>query len=199
MTAIPHHPRTLNGRPSALCLWLGLSVTLLACGSEPEPQTQPVAESVTSPATGVTFSVLPEGFEVARNDADGFELRSSSPERPGVMWVEAGEVSDFGIELDSFVWQDRESYAERPGGEYLGGNKLVSQLGDAYYSRGRFDGEGREEEVAVFALHPSVNRLLTLRYRYPAGEDSAQRLPELLELLGAIEAAAVEPEAPPEQ
>lgn len=182
-----HRFPTLPHRLSLGLLSIAAVLGLANCGDSSEPEAEPVPEPVTSAAAGVTFSMLPAGFEVARNDAEAFELGSSTPERAGVMWVEAGEVSEFGIELDTEVWQDQESYDSRPGGEYLGGQKLVSQLGEAYYSRGRFDGDGREEEVVIFALHPSENRLLTLHYRYPAGEDSAERLPELLELLGAIE------------
>lgn len=182
-----HRLPTLAHLLSLGVLSIAAVLGLAACGGSSEPEAEPMPEPVTSAAAGVTFSVLPEGFEVTRNAADAFELSTNVPERTGVMWVEAGEVSQFGIELDSAVWQDQESYDERPGGEYFGGQKLVSQLGEAYYSRGRFDGDGREEEVAIFALHPSENRLLTLHYRYPAGEDSAERLPELLELLGAIE------------
>ena len=131
---------------------------------------------------------LGQSFVVETNDPGQIVVISDDPARPGTMTVEVGEPSDFGIELDQEVWEDRERVEGLAGGEYLGGNKLMSQLGEAFYSRSRMEEDGAVvETVRVFALHPTENRLVTLSYRYPAADDSSERLPEVLELLGAIE------------
>ena len=43
------------------------------------------------------------------------------------------------------------------------------------------------EETVIVTLHPSANRLLTISYRYPAGEDSAQRVEQLIDVLSYLE------------
>jgi len=41
--------------------------------------------------------------------------------------------------------------------------------------------------LIVLTLHPSGNRMLTISYRYPAGEDSAQRVEQLIDVLSYLE------------
>ena len=41
------------------------------------------------------------------------------------------------------------------------------------------------------ALHPTANRLMRVYYRYPAADDSADRLNDVLLLIGEIEALEV--------
>ena len=68
------------------------------------------------------------------------------------------------------------------------GQELVSPLGTAFYSRGRFTLDGEAvEEAKIFSLHPDGDRILTLRYRYPAGVDSSVRVQQLFDVLGTIE------------
>ena len=75
-----------------------------------------------------------------------------------------------------------------PDGEYKGAQELQGEFGSAFYSRGRFvDAGALVEETVVFLIHPAGNRLLEIHYRYPAGEDSATRVQELIEVLGQLE------------
>jgi hypothetical protein len=178
-----------------LALLLVLPLLAIACASEPPAEEAPEPIRVENPAMGLAFSQLPEDFVVEANDPEQIVVVSDDPERAGTMTVEVGEPSDFGIELDQKVWEDRERVEARSDGEYLGGNKLMSQLGEAFYSRSRIEEEGAViETVRVFALHPTENRLVTLSYRYPAADDSSERLPEVLQLLGAIEIPDAAPE-----
>jgi hypothetical protein len=63
-----------------------------------------------------------------------------------------------------------------------------SDRGTAFYSRGRFVEKGVvEEETVILTIHPSANRLLTISYRYPAGEDSAARVEKLIDVLSYVE------------
>jgi hypothetical protein len=69
----------------------------------------------------------------------------------------------------------------------------------AWYSRGRFDdGTGEVEEFRVSTLHPVQNRQMTLFYRYPADDDSAERLNDLLLVLSEIESLDSPSEKPSE-
>jgi len=42
----------------------------------------------------------------------------------------------------------------------------------------------------ILELHPDRDRILELRYRYPAGRDSSARVGELVAVLGEIEPMA---------
>jgi hypothetical protein len=73
------------------------------------------------------------------------------------------------------------------GAEYMGGQELQGEFGTAFYSRGRYIDEGSlVEETAVFMIHPTGNRLLGIHYRYPAGEDSAARVEELIDVINYV-------------
>lgn len=193
---LPVSPASLAPEPLALMIpALVTCISLLASCSAPEPEpveTGPVV--VESAAANLSFEGVPEGFDVTQNDGAGFVLSPSSPEATGRMWVEAGEVSDFGIDLVAITNQQKAIYEALPGGSFSGSRKLVTQMGEAYYSRGQFDGEDgvRQEEVRVHAIHPVENRLVTLYYRYPAGDDanSSTRISQLLDLVGRIQSAA---------
>lgn len=63
----------------------------------------------------------------------------------------------------------------------------MSQLGTAFYSRGRFVLDGASiEETVVFTLHPDADRMISLRYRYPAGVDSSVRVQQLFDVLATV-------------
>ena len=87
-------------------------------------------------------------------------------------------------------------YEALPGGTFSGNRELMMADGrSAYYSRGQFDEDGqRVEEFRISALHPSANRLLRVYYRYPKGDDSAERLNDVLLLISEIEALDADPE-----
>jgi hypothetical protein len=43
------------------------------------------------------------------------------------------------------------------------------------------------EETTIFTLHPYTDRITTITYRYPAGDDSCERVQQLLEVLAIVE------------
>ena len=61
-------------------------------------------------------------------------------------------------------------------------------FGVAFYSRGRFSEAGATvEETVIFLIHPTASRQLEIHYRYPAGDDSAARVEQLIEVLAELE------------
>jgi hypothetical protein len=182
---------------------------VLLSGCQPAADTTPIdappPEPITNATLNLTFEGPPDGFAVATNQGATLEFLPVDSDANGRMWVEAGEPSDFGIDLVSIVNGQKEIYLAEPGGSFSGNRKLITQLGEAYYSRGQFDtDDGRVEEVRVSVLHPTENRLVRMYYRYPdPGEGSAesgQRIPHLLDLVGRILIPVAEvPEGAPEQ
>ena len=177
---------------SPLLSWIALTLAaglFSACPArEPTP---PEPEPVINQQLNLSFPALPTGFKVESNQAGDLRLALHDEERVGSMWVEVGERSDYGIDLRGIVNSQKALYEEKAGGSYAGGRKLVTPVGEAYYSRGRLDGpEGQVELTKVFLVHPAENRLVTFYYQYPAGDDSAERLPELFEWLENLEPAS---------
>ena len=43
------------------------------------------------------------------------------------------------------------------------------------------------EETVLFLIHPAANRQLEIHYRYPAADDSAARVEQLIEVLAELE------------
>jgi hypothetical protein len=75
-----------------------------------------------------------------------------------------------------------------PGADYKGGQELVTPLGSAFYSRGRYlAGAELVEDTVLVSKHPSSNRLLVISYRYPAGADSSVRVQQLLEIVTVLQ------------
>jgi hypothetical protein len=179
-----------------LSLALLLPALALACGGEPaEPPGPPRVESA---AFGIAFSPMPESFTVETNDDSTLSFRPATDEEAaasdgataGRVWVALGPAGEPSINLVDLVNEQKQAFEALPNGEFFGSRELITPSGPAYYSRGRYDLEGGErvEEIRLFQIHPGEYRLLTLHYRYPAAEDSAQRLQGLLELAGALEA-----------
>lgn len=74
-----------------------------------------------------------------------------------------------------------------PGGEYKGAQELGGEMGTAFWSRGQWDEDGvRMEETRIFAIHPDGSGLLVLSSVYPVGDDSSNRVEQLLEVLGSL-------------
>ena len=193
--AKPLSQQARSRRTLAMLLIGACTLMLCACGAEPEPEPEPASQSVANDVLGVSFARIPQNFAVDVNEGDRLELRSTVEGDAGRMWIESGEVSDFGIRLVDSVNQQKEIYEARPGGEFNGSRKILTPLGEAYYSRGSFEENGvRVEEARVFTMHPVENRQLTLFYRYPAGtrEESGARVQELLVWVGEMEGPPVE-------
>ena len=159
-------------------------IMTLGCATDtPEASIEPTSNS----NLNLTFAALPSGFEVTQNDASGLRLATTDPDDPGEMWVDVGERSDFGIQITDIVTAQKALFEAMPGGSFNGNNELMTQNGRAFYSRGRYTHDGAPvEETRTFQIHPGENRLVTLHYRYPAGEDSGARVQQLLVLLGEM-------------
>ncbi len=75
-----------------------------------------------------------------------------------------------------------------PDGVYLGNRELGTPIGPAYTARGDYAGdEARVQEIWVYTVHPSANRLLTMIYRYPSTDDAPERAAQLMSILGEVE------------
>lgn len=165
--------------------------------AEPEPEVAPAGERVENAAAGVAIAVLPPVLRLVAIDGERIVLGLSDPEAVGEIVVTPGEPQVGGINLVAAVESHKQEILERPGGDYKGQRELGSQLGTAFYSRGRYlvseDSGALEEETVVFLVHPWNDRTLQLIYRYPAGEDSSERIQDhLFALLAEIEPLATE-------
>ena len=166
----------------------------LACGQPAEP---PPDRGVVNPALGLRLAAVPDGFTVVRNQDDQLVLEPTAEDTSGAVTVNVGPVED-GVNLIAAMDAHQERIEGLPEGDYRGGLELQTPLGTAFYSRGRYrsDDGGLVEETRVLAIHPVEERLLTMEYRYPAGEDSKARVESLLELFSQVEAPVPAPSEP---
>jgi hypothetical protein len=173
-------------------LWLALPVILLAaaCGPPDQPA-EPVAASVTNQPLGIRLDPLPPDFAVAVNDDRGLELVPVEAKVGGRVVFEVGDEEPL-IDLVAAVHRHQRRVEEMPGADYKGGQELVTPLGSAFYSRGRYlAGAELVEDAVLVSKHPSSNRLLVISYRYPAGADSSVRVQQLLEIVSVVQAIGV--------
>ena len=185
----------------------GVSTVLIGCQSAAEPEeTGPVRIVLEEEA--LAFNALPDGCTRVEPSELPFELACELLETtetpagpPGSIWLELGEPSDFGIEIDDVAKSHKPFYEELPEGIHLAGRMVMGPLGPARYTRGRFLGDDAvtQQQLRLFMLHPIENRLVTMVYQHPAGDDgdSRGRITQLLVLLGETEVAI--PEAPADE
>jgi hypothetical protein len=175
---------------ATLCL-----AALAGCDRETTPA-EPVStapERIESPALQIAIAGLPGGFDVTANQGESLRFEREPGLPPGEAWIEVGPPVEGGINLVEIIRGQRAEFEALPGGSFSGNGELQLQDGrPAYYSRGRFDdNEKKVEEFRVWSVHPvDSSRLLTVFYRYPAGEDSKERLDDVLLLVGEIEGLA---------
>jgi hypothetical protein len=171
---------------------------VIAC-SEPAEVAE-VDTRVESPTLAIVLTSIPAGFELETNDGDALSVRTVKGQPEGRLWFEMGPLVDGGINLVAVVNAQRASYEALPNSTFFGNREIQMMNGRAaWYSRGRFDdGTGEVEEFRVSTLHPVQNRQMTLFYRYPAADDSAERLNDLLLLLSEIESLDSPSEEPSE-
>lgn len=163
---------------------LGLS---FAC-SKPSAPERSEATRVENAALEIALAALPGPFEVAVNEGAQLELSAIGTEGPGTVIFSVEAETAGGINLVAEAEGTQAWFEAQPGGRYFGNLELVTHLGPAFTARGSYrEGATEIEELKVFLLHPSPNRLLTVTYRYPPGEGK-ERMQELAELLGEIEA-----------
>ena len=152
-----------------------------------EPPPPPVR--VDNPTAGVAIAALSPDFVAAGNDGATIELVPAGEGATGKVSIVAGEAEIGGINLVAAVKAHKEEILQRPDGDYKGQTEYVSPLGTTYASRGRYtEGGGTVEERVVFMVHPWGDRLLSVIYRYPAGDDTQDRLDSLMEgVVGELE------------
>ena len=178
-----------------------LVCALLVSGCADSDSTEPVAaapERIENPELGVAIADLPSGFDLVTNSGATLELVREPGFPPGRAWVEVGPPVEGAINLIEIISDERQAFEALPGGSFAGNGELVLPDGrPAYYSRGRFEDEGAlVEEFRVRSIHSvEPDRVLLVFYRYPAGEDSAQRLEDVLYLVGEIEGLGAPPDA----
>jgi hypothetical protein len=186
---------------------LALAVAAAAgCGPEREGTTTAIeptgAERVENQSLGIAL-VGPQaaGFDLVANEGETLALvrHATEAETEATLTYEASPPQLAGINLVDAVNQQKAAIEARPDGRFFGQIQLMSQLGNAYSTRGRYAAAGGEtEEIRIFAVHPAGDRLLSLTYRYrPAvGEaGSKARSEQAMAALGLIEPLA--PAAPP--
>ncbi len=174
-------------RRSSVAAILAISTAFLACGAGRGPQTETSSKRIEVPDLGLAIAHVPDGLEVTNNQ--GGTLMLVPKDKAGTIVVQAGPT-EVGPNLVAAVKQHQASIEARPGAKYLGVRELVTPLGSAYWSRGRYEqGGSTVEETRIVTLHPDGHRLLFLTSTYPAGDDSSARIQELLALLTEIEGA----------
>jgi hypothetical protein len=159
-------------------------LVLSAC-SQPEPPA--VNPGVENSALGIRLTTVPDGLVVTENRGTNLELRPADETLGGVIRFSVGPETT-GVNLVAEV-ADHQAYIEGlPDGEYRGAQELQGDFGTAFYSRGRFsEGDVLQEETRIVLIHPAGNRLLTIAYQYPAGDDSGSRVEQLIDVLSYLE------------
>ena len=183
----------------------GVSTVPIGCQSAPESdETGPTR--IVLQEEGLAFNALPDGCTRVESSELPLELAcelvetTETPAGPaGSIWLELGEPTDFGIEIDDVAKSHKAFYEELPEGVHLAGRQIIGPLGPARYTRGRFLGDdgATQQQIRLFMLHPIENRLVTLVYQHPAGDDgdSRGRVTQLLVLLGEMDVASTPPPA----
>ncbi len=169
---------------------LPLTAALLlapACARDEAPA--PAGPAVVNPALGIALATVPPSLEVEYNEGTTLTLTPVEKGRGGQLWVEVHEPAAGGVNLVEAVHAHQAQVEAKPSGKYVGARELVTPLGPAYWSRGRWSQDGvTVEETRIFALHPDGRRMLVLAYVYPYGDDSGDRVRELVDVLAEVEA-----------
>lgn len=176
-----------SGRTFLLLLMAASALAACGGGGGETGEEAPAGPRVESPELGIAIASVPAGFEVTGVEDGVLELRH---ETGGMMEMTVDTPEVGGVNLVAAVREHEAKIGARPGSEYKGQQELMTaNLGTAYYSRGVWEEEGElREEAAVFLLHPTGDRQLTVVYRYPSGDDSQSRIQdELFAVVGELE------------
>jgi hypothetical protein len=159
-----------------------------SCSQQAEPEiVEPPPMVVENTELRLRLAGVPGEFMTVTNDGDHLILSLVDPAAEGEVLF-ANKPPEAGQNLPAELRIHQELIEEREGGDYLGAQELTSQLGTTYYSRGRYLLDGiQTEETTIFALHPYADRIMTISYRYPAGDDSSERVQQLFEVLAVVE------------
>jgi hypothetical protein len=163
------------------CLGIG------ACQS-PEPQFATPAVRVENPTLNIAIADVPEPFILETNQDTTLRFTTAGGEADGLLRFDVGPLSSSPINLVEEVKARKAVFEETEGGRYFGNRELATPHGPAYTARGTLEGDnGVVEEIWIYTIHPAEYRLLTLVYRYPSAEDSADRAAQLMSILGEVE------------
>jgi len=172
---------------------VSLSITASAlligsCNQPPEPETAETTPMVVENSElRLRLAGVPGSFMTVTNDGDQLVLNVAGPDTEGEILF-ANKPPEAGQNLPAEIKLRRTLIEEQKDGDFLGAQELTSQLGTTYYSRGRYVLDGiLIEETTIFALHPYADRITTITYRYPAGDDSSERVQQLFEVLAVVE------------
>lgn len=168
-------------------LILPIGVALTGCGPEPPPS--PAApQPVENPQLGLELTDVPEGFVLESNEGEEIVLERRAGLTPGMMVVTARpEPERGGVNLVAALNERAEEVAEMGG--VLRQVELGSHLGPAYLARSRWPEDGGErEQMQIFGLHPTANRMLVITYDYPLSGDTQDRREHMMDTLGRIAA-----------
>lgn len=173
-------------RASTASACIVLVAAVLSC-NPPAPEPPPRPTDIANAELGIRLSTLPVGLTVAVNQGATLELRPLDPTVGGVIRFVAGP-EEYGVNLVAAVQEHQRRIESLPDGAYLGAQELQAEFGTAFYSRGRFsDGGAAVEETIIVLIHPAGGRRLTLVSTYPAAEDSAARVEQLIDVLSYLE------------
>ncbi len=160
-----------------------IALVAVACAG-PSAPSDPRVENLD---LDIRLTAIPDGLVVADNQGTSLELRPADEPVGGIVWFAVGPEQQ-GVNLVAAVKEHQERIEGLPDSEYKGAQELLGPLGTAFYSRGRYVEDGAVvEETIILTIHSSGNRLLTISYRYPAGEDSARRVEQLIDVLSYLE------------
>lgn len=165
-----------------------VTLSLVACKS-PAPEPQAVAgPRLENADLGLALATVPAGFDVESSDGEGIQLDGNSPATAGgTVTITSGPIESGGVNLVAESQARIDRFAEI-GGSSFGSRELQGPIGTAFTVRGRRPVEsGEVEETWIYAIHPITNRLVTLVYEYPAGEDTQARIGQVLEVFGEVE------------
>lgn len=169
------------------CL-LASVLTGSGCAADKQELAAPTLRRLENPSLGIAIAALPADFEVASDQGQIIELRSIGEGSTGTLLIEATEELGGGINLVAAAEGMKEWFEQQPNGQYFGNLELGTPTGPAFTARGSYSGEaGEVEELRVFALHPTANRMLRMTYQYPPGEGKI-RMQQLVAVLGEVEA-----------
>lgn len=161
----------------------------MACGGPAEEPAEPAGPALESPVAGIRLLSIPEPFELATNDPAGPVLTVPESAGGGTVRITLSEEHPDGLNIVEAAKQEMADFEAMPDGESFGQTKLMAPIGLTYMLRGRYtSGDAPTEELRAMVAHPWGNRLLTVSYVYPLGDDTQQRGEQLMALLGEIEA-----------
>jgi hypothetical protein len=162
-----------------------LAVSALSCGESPLPP-PPADTGVENVDLGIKLASVPEGLKATVNEGSSLELRPTGEGVDGLMWFVVSPDLH-AVNLVAAVTDHQAQIEGLPDGEYKGAQELQGGFGVAFYSRGNFtDNAAAIEETVLFLIHPTTSRRLEIHYRYPAAEDSAARVEQLIAVLAEL-------------